>query len=89
MQNSFDICFKDVIEIHENLSLDAQCHPPAFNQSYTADGSDFEFCLEHGHGIHQTIEMVAEYYRFVADQGHSQTKLNHTRCLSLLGRWRP
>jgi serine/threonine protein kinase len=31
--------------------------------------------------------MAAEYYKFAADCGHSEAKLNHDRCLRLLGRW--
>jgi serine/threonine protein kinase len=33
--------------------------------------------------------MAAEYYKFASDQGHPEAKLNHARCLRLLGRWQP
>jgi hypothetical protein len=49
--------------------------------------SSRRFCLEHGRGVQQNIGLAAEYYKFAADRGHPEGKLNYQRCLRLLGRW--
>jgi serine/threonine protein kinase len=45
------------------------------------------FCLEHGRGVCQNIELAAEYYKRAADCGHPEAEQNYQRCLRLLGRW--
>jgi serine/threonine protein kinase len=54
------------------------------------DGADnFGFCLEHGRGVSQNIQIAADCYKFTLDHGHEGALVNYQRCLRLLGRWNP
>jgi TPR repeat protein len=45
------------------------------------------FCLEHGSGVEQNIELAAEYSNFAADHNYAEVEQSHAHCLRLLGRW--
>jgi hypothetical protein len=88
-ENSFGICLERGIGVHKNLSLAAQYYQRAAQQGHPDGANNFGFSLEHGRGVERNIEMASEYYKFAADCGHSEAKLNHLRCLRLLGQWEP
>jgi hypothetical protein len=67
--------------------LAAQFYERAAKRCHRDGANNFGICLEHGRGVEENIEMASEYYKFAADQGHSEAKLNFKRCLRLLDPW--
>jgi TPR repeat protein len=51
--------------------LAAQYYHRAAKQGHSDGANNFGFCLEHGRGVEQNIEIATEYYKFVANLGHS------------------
>jgi hypothetical protein len=76
------------LEVIHNVAHAAQFHQRAATTGHRDGASNLEFCLEHGCGVEQHIELVADYYQFAADHGHSEAQLNYHRCLRLLRRWK-
>jgi TPR repeat protein len=65
----------------QNVSLAAHYSQRSARQGHFDGANNFGFCLKHGRGVKQNIEMVVEYYKFATDHGHSEAKLNFSRCL--------
>jgi hypothetical protein len=88
-QNSFSIYLDRGKGIHKNLFLAAQYYQRSAQQGHPDRANDFGFGLENGRSVEQNSEMASKYYKFASDCGHFEAKLNHSRCLRLLGQWEP
>jgi TPR repeat protein len=60
-----------------------------WNRRNPDGANNLGFCLEHGRGVEQDIQLAAQYYKSAADRGHPEGRLNYCHCLRLLGRWNP
>jgi TPR repeat protein len=78
-QNSFGIFLEHGIRVHKNQLLAERYDQRPAHQKHLDGANDFGFCLEHGRGVEQSIKLAAKHYKFAADRGHSEAKLDYSR----------
>jgi hypothetical protein len=57
VENSFGICLEPGIRVHKSLFLAAHFYRRAADQGNPDRANNFTFCLEHGRGVPQNVEM--------------------------------